>query len=567
MTKQPNYKGKKIDALYLRVSRTDGQDESESVSNQRKLLSEVAKKMKLLNPKFYTDDGISGRNNDRKEYCRMIADIEQGKVATVLVKDLSRLGRDNAETLKCVEEVFPQYGVRLISLGDHIDTAEKEDEFIGLYAWINERYARDISKKRRMTNTVKDNEKKPLGLPPYGYMENPNGTPPYWIIDEEAAIIVRRIFKEYLNGKGTGQIAADLEAEGVLTPINYWRSKGIKRGGKSSGSPSKWNSSTVVKMLGLRALCGDIENFKTKSINFKLKKRFATPEEERSIHEDVNPPIIDKATFEKVQQKRGKIRKRPDNKGHRSIFAGLLECADCGRNMGYHFNQANPDIQYFNCQNFNRRNRTCDSSHYIRVDFLEKVVISAIKQLTRFATLHEEEFEQIVRGLSDTQSELALKRKQKDLSTMQTRDKELDTLFERMYEDNVSGKINDERFHKMTANYEQEQAELSVKITKLEKELQEQENKAITADSFIQTVRKYKKPRKLTAIMLNELVEKIVVYQSEKIDGEHIQQIDIYFYNIGIFQIPTQFGMPALELQFNTRQGVNQYIITPSKAV
>ena len=330
-----------------------------------------------------------------------------------------------------------------MAVSDNIDTAEGENELAPIRNLFNEWYARDISKKRRISNKIKGNAGEPMGQPPYGYIKDPND-PKHWIVDDEAAQVVRRVYSMTLEGFGTEQIAAQLEKDDVLTPRAYWLTKGIKRPGKGKQQPpTKWNSSTITKILSLQEYCGDILNFKTYSKSFKNKTRLENPQENWAVFKNVHEPIIDREVYEQVQQKRGKIRKRRTNNGEHNMFSGLLVCADCGSNLHFHFNQGNPEIKYFNCSNYKGNRGTCTSTHYVRVDFLEEVVLGEIRRLTKFASLYEDEFVKAVIGHSQQAEQTDRKLKEKELQTLLARDEEVDGLFERIYEDNVSGKLSD----------------------------------------------------------------------------------------------------------------------------
>ena len=363
--------------------------------------------------------------------------------------------------------------------------------------------------------------------------------PKRWIVDEEAAQVVRRIYSMTLEGYGTEQIAASLEQDGILTPRAYWLKKGIKRPGKGKEQPpTKWNSSSVTKILSLQEYCGDILNFKTYSKSYKNKKRLENDRENWVVFKDVHEPIIERAVFEQVQQKRGKIRKRRTHEGERNMFSGLLVCADCGHNLHFHFNQGNPDIKYFNCSNYKGNRGSCTSTHYVRVDFLEQVVLGEIRRLTKFASQFEDEFVKAVIGHSQQAEATDRKLKEKELKALQARDEELDGLFERIYEDNVSGKLSDDRFARMSRRYEEEQKELAEKIKALRAEIDKQNSQSMTTDMFISLVRKYTRARKLTPRMLNELIEKIEVFNAEKIDGVWEQRLRIHYNCVGVIEIP-----------------------------
>ena len=558
MRQSNNKKSRDVTAfLYERLSRDDNlEGESYSIGNQKKLLTKVAKEKGYTNLIHFLDDGISGVTMDRPGFVDMIQQLEQGRAAAVFVKDLSRLGRNYIEVGRLTEEFFPEHDIRLVAVSDNIDTAEGENELAPIRNLFNEWYARDISKKRRISNKIKGNAGEPMGQPPYGYIKDPDN-PKRWIVDDEAAQVVRRIYSMTLEGYGTEQIATQLEKEEILTPRAYWLKKGIKRPGKGKQQPAtKWNSSTVTKILSLQEYCGDILNFKTYSKSYKNKKRLENDRENWVIFKDVHEPIIERSVFEQVQQKRGKIRKRRTNEGEHNMFSGLLVCADCGCNLHFHFNQGNPEIKYFNCSNYKGNRGSCTSTHYIRVDFLEQVVLGEIRRLTKFASLYEDEFLKAVIGHSQQAAETDRKLKEKELKALLSRDEELDGLFERIYEDNVSGKLSDDRFAKMSRRYEDEQKELAEKIKKLRSEIEKQSSQAMTTDMFISLVRKYTRARKLTPRMLNELVEKIEVYHAEKIDGVWEQRLRIHYNCVGEITIPKMLPLPIPDVTVNTRKGV-----------
>ena len=558
MKQSNNKKSRDVTAfLYERLSRDDNlEGESYSIGNQKKLLAKVAKEKGYTNLVHFLDDGISGVTMDRPGFVEMIRQLEQGKAAAVFVKDLSRLGRNYIEVGRLTEEFFPDHDIRLVAVSDNIDTAEGENELAPIRNLFNEWYARDISKKRRISNKIKGNAGEPMGQPPYGYIKDPNDSK-HWIVDDEAAQVVRRVYSMTLEGFGTEQIAAQLEKDDVLTPRAYWLTKGIKRPGKGKQQPpTKWNSSTITKILSLQEYCGDILNFKTYSKSYKNKKRIDNDRENWVVFQDVHEAIIERAVYEQVQQKRGKIRKRRTNNGEHNMFSGLLVCADCGSNLHFHFNQGNPEIKYFNCSNYKGNRGTCTSTHYVRVDFLEEVVLGEIRRLTKFASLYEDEFVKAVIGHSQQAEQTDRKLKEKELQTLLARDEELDGLFERIYEDNVSGKLSDDRFAKMSRRYEDEQKELAEKIKKLRSEIEKQSSRSMTTDMFIGLVRKYTRARKLTPRMLNELIEKIEVFNAEKIDGVWEQRLRIHYNCVGTIEIPTVLPLPIPEVSVNTRKGV-----------
>lgn len=558
MRKSNNKKTRDVTAfIYLRLSRDDNlEGESYSIGNQKKLLTKAAKDLGYTNIITFIDDGVSGVTMNRPGFNDMMQQLEENRAAALLVKDLSRLGRNYIEVGRLMEEFFPEHDIRLVAVSDNIDTDEGENEMAPIRNLFNEWYARDISKKRRISNKIKGNAGEPLGQPPYGYIKDPDN-PKHWIIDEEAAQIVRRVFNMILEGYGTEQIASIFEKEGILTPRAYWLKKGVKKPGKAKQQPAtKWNPSTIVNMIALQEYCGDVLNFKTYSKSYKNKKRIPNDKENWVIFKDIHEPIIERTVWEQVQEKRGKIRRRKTKDGDRNMFCGVLICADCGRNLNFHFNQGNHDIKYFNCSNYNSGRGTCSSTHYIRVDFLEQVVLGEIKRLTKYAVHYEDEFLQAVMGSTQKTAELERKITQKELANLQARDKELDGLFERIYEDNLSGKLSDERFTKMSQRYEEEQAGLSERIKVLRKELDQLKVEAVSTDMFLATVRKYTRAKKLTPRMVNELIDHIDVFQSEKINGEWVQKLTIHYNCIGALFIPDTDALPAPDVTVNTRRGV-----------
>ena len=559
MRQSKNKKREITAAIYVRLSRDDNlEGESYSIGNQKKLLTKIAKEKGYTNLLTFCDDGISGVTMERDGYKDMIKAILDNKVSAVFVKDLSRLGRNYIEVGKLTEEFLPEHYIRLVAVSDNIDTEEGENELAPIKNLFNEWYARDISKKRRISNKIKGNAGEPMGMPPYGYMKNPDGSKS-WVIDEEAAAVVRRIFSLTLDGMGTQQIADILASENVLIPTSYWGSKGIGRPGTKKAACCEWRSSTVVSILSKQEYCGDVINFKTYSKSYKNKKRMANDKENWVIFKDVHEPIIERSVWELIQERRNqKTRRRKNADGEKNMFSGLLVCADCGSSLWYHFNQGNPEIQYFNCSGYNRgKRKICTSTHYIRVDFLERVVLGEIRRLTKLATQYESEFANIVMGHSIQAAQQERRQKQKELNTLAARDKELDNLFEHIYEDNVSGKISDDRFAKLSVKYETEQKEVAARMKELQEELDSDKSKAVTSDMFLSSVRKYTRTRKLTPRMLNELIEKIEVHQAENIDGKTVQRLTIHYNCIGTIEIPNFEKIPENKVSVHTRQGVD----------
>ena len=545
-------------ALYCRLSRDDNMDsESNSIQNQRKILQKAAKDKGYTDTVFFVDDGITGTTMKRPGFQKMLTAIEAGYISAVFVKDLSRLGRNYIEVGKLTEEFFPLHDIRLVAVSDGVDSDEGEDDFTPFKNIMNEYYAKDISKKRRIVNKMKGNAGVPLSPPPYGYIKNPDDSR-FWVVEPEAAEVVRRIYHMALEGYGLAETAAQLAADGVVNPTYYWRSRGTSRGGsKSTVEPTKWGHTTVKKILTLQEYCGDVINFKSYSKSYKMKKRIENPEENRAIFLNVHEAIIDRQTWEKVQAlQKGTRRKKPTVTQEPSVFSGLLKCPECGGNLNFHFNQNNHDIKFFSCQNHNSGYRKCSKTHYIRLDFLEQVVLYEVKRLACFASEYENDFIKAMIGRSAKVAENTALRKQRELDALTARDRELDMLFERLYEDNVAGKIDDARFAKMSKRYEQEQGENAKKIKALRLELKKDESKRMDIDDFLETVRRYTDAATITKRMVAELIDHIEVYHAEKQDGITNQRVDIHYNCIGAFDVPDRRKIPEADIIMETRKGV-----------
>lgn len=545
-------------ALYCRLSRDDNMDnESNSISNQKKILQKAAKDKGYTDTIFFVDDGITGTTMKRPGFQKMIAAIEAGYISAVFVKDLSRLGRNYIEVGKLTEEFFPLHDVRLVAVSDGVDSDEGEDDFTPFKNIMNEYYAKDISKKRRIVNKMKGNAGIPLSPPPYGYIKNPDD-PRFWVVDPVAADVVRRIYRMALEGYGLAETAAALGADGIVNPTYYWRSKGTSRGGsKSTLEPTKWGHTTIKKILTTQEYCGDVINFKSYSKSYKMKRRIENPEENRAIFLNVHEAIIDRPTWEKVQAlKAGTRRKRPTVTQEPSAFSGVMKCPECGGNLNFHFNQNNHDIKFFSCQNHNSGLRKCSSTHYIRLDFLEQVVLYEVHRLACFANEYENDFIKAMVGRSAKVAENERVRKKRELDGLLARDRELDTLFERLYEDNVSGKIDDARFAKMAKRYEQEQGENAGRIKALRLEVKKLEEKRMDVDDFLETVRHYTNADKITKRMVAELIDHIEVYPAVKEDGVTNQRVTIHYNCIGAFEVPDRRKIPERDILLETRKGV-----------
>jgi len=558
----------KIAALYCRFSRDDEQhSESNSIGNQKKLLQKIANDYGYKKTEFFVDDGISGTTFKRPDFQRMERAIEQGIVGAVFVKDLSRLGRDYLKCGHYTEHFFPEHDIRFVAVNDNVDTCDGEDEFMPFRNIINEWYARDISKKVRTAHRVRGSAGEPLTTkPPYGYDKAPENIK-RWIIDEEAAEVVRRIFQMYLGGHGVEQIAAQLEREKILTPTAHAKKHGQKVTARVSvNGEYAWAFTVVSKILLTQEYCGDVINFKTYTKSYKNKRRLENAPENRMVFEDVHPPIIERDIFQRVQERYGKTRNRPTKKSKKNKFSGLLICSTCGANLNFHFNQKNHDLTYFNCAVYNKRGKErgqCDATHYIRTDFLEQVVFGDIKRVTAFAKHYEDEFLQSLTASAGDEVEQRIGEIGRQIESLKERNGELDSLFERLYEDNVSGKLTDDRFAKLSAKYDVEQSENEKTVAALSRDLLLLKNKSGTAKDFLATVKQYTRMKKLTPEILREFVDKIVVYHRERVsvaDKDNLateeQKIEIFYNCVGLIEVPERKNIPQIEIHVPTRKGV-----------
>ena len=554
-----------ITALYNRLSRDDGTDsESNSIANQKKLLSQKAKEFGLTNTRYYVDDGYTGTNFNRPAFQQMIEDIEMGYVTTVMVKDLSRLGRDYVSVGSYTDSYFPNHNVRFIAVNDGIDSDEGESEIAPFKNILNEMYARDISKKIRSSHRLRGNAGEPLSPPPFGYTKSPENKKK-WIIDPEAAAIVKRIYKMCLEGNGYETIARILQEEKILNPQAYWQSKGIGRGGKKTQpNPYKWCKTTVEKILAQQEYCGDIINFKTYSKSFKNKTRLDNPPENWVIFKDVHEPIIERATFEQVQRITANTKRRapkPEN-AQKSIFSDLLFCGDCHSKLRHHTNTINKDIHFFVCANNSVDYRgTCKSRHYVRADSIEQVVMLELRRMADFLRKDEGAFADLL--AQKTNKELLKEQKQAeaDLQKAIVRNDTVSKLYEKLYEDNASGKVSDEWFMQLSHKYESERLELKAKITELRRKLSDMGSRQQERENFIHAIRRFMEMDKLTAPLLRELIDHIDVFETEGVGKSRTQRIVIYYRFVGYIELPDSYFRSNYKA--DTRKGVAvEYIPT-----
>lgn len=531
-----------ITALYCRLSRDDGMDgDSNSVANQKRLLSQKAKELGFANTKYYVDDGYTGTNFNRPGFQAMLGDIDMGYITAVMVKDLSRLGRDYVSVGNYTDSYFPERNVRFIAVNDSIDSDEGESEIAPFKNILNEMYARDISKKVRSSHRLRGNMGEPLSQPPYGYMKSPENKKK-WIIDPEAADIVKSIFKMCLDGKGNETIARILQEQKVLIPMAYWQSKGLPRGGKKTQpNPYKWCKTTVQKILSQQKYCGDVINFKTYSKSFKNKTRLENPQENWAIFKNVHEAIIDREAFEQVQKLIAKTKRRapkPSN-AQKSIFCDLLYCGDCHKKLRHHTNTINKDIHYFVCSNNKVDYRgSCPGRHYIRADAVEQVVMLELRRMAEFLHDDEQAFADILAQKSGAELMKEQKRNAGELQKAIVRNDTVSRLYEKLYEDNATGKVSDEWFMQLSHKYEVERMELKAKISELRSKLMQSDEQQKECENFTTAVRKFMQMEHLTAPLLRELIDHIDVFETQGVGKNRTQRIVIYYRFIGYIELP-----------------------------
>ena len=526
-----------ITALYPRLSHEDElQGESNSISNQKRILETYAKQNGFTNLRWYTDDGFSGANFQRPGFQAMLADIEAGKVGTVIVKDMSRLGRNYLQVGFYTEMLFPQKGVRFIAVNDNVDSASEgmDNDFTPLRNLFNEWYAKDTSKKIRAVMKSKGEAGEHLCTnPPYGYMKDPDNKK-RWIVDEEAAEVVKRIFALCLEGYGPSQIARILKEEQVITPTIHFQQTGRTARNAPPDNPYNWTGDTIADILERPEYQGHTVNFKTYKQSYKSKKTCYNPEEKWLVFENTHEAIIDADTWARVQELR-KNKRRPTRTGKTNMFSGIARCADCGEKLYYCTSknfQARQD--HFVCSTSRLKGKEVCSTHFIRAVVLEQGVLAHLRLVISCVANHEEQFRKAMgaKQKAEAKKELAAKRRQ--ATQAERRIEELDRLFKRIYEDNANGKLSDSRFQMLSDDYEQEQEELREKLLRLNEEIIQQEEQAENIDRFIGKVQKYLDLDELTPTVLNDMVKAVYIHAPDKSKGYREQQIDISYDLVGI---------------------------------
>lgn len=529
MTKQPD----KITALYCRLSRDDEQDGlSGSIKNQQAILEKYAQENGFKNTRVFIDDGWSGTNFARPAFTEIMELAEKGRIGTLIVKDHSRLGRNRLIVGQLLEEGFDSLGVRYIAIMDNIDTAKGISDLVPMQDLFNEWHAKNTSQKVRNVFKSKGMSGAPLTTnPPYGYLKDPeskNG----WIVDEEAAKIVRQIFAWCVDGLGPTQIAKHLKAAKVPTPTEHWSNIG-RNCSNLPAVPYNWCSDTVANILSKQEYCGDTVNFRSTTKSFKNKKKIERPPEEWQIFKNTHPAIIDREVFALVQELR-KHRRRPTKSGIVSPFSGLLYCADCGEKLYYSVtNNYKREQAYFFCSSYRKNSEVC-SAHYIREKVVEQIILESMQRILLNVQAFEKEFarKQMDCYTEDKKKQLAAKHR--ELSRAKKRIAEIDTLIQKIYEDNASGKLSDERYATMSLSYEEEQKTLKAAVPELQSFLETETDKTESLQRFIQKVKQITELKVLTPELIHEFVYKIVVYAPRYLDGKRVQLLDIYYSGVGI---------------------------------
>ena len=530
-----------ITALYPRLSHEDElAGESNSISNQKRILETYARQNGFSNLKWYTDDGYSGANFQRPGFQAMLADIEAGKVGTVIVKDMSRLGRNYLQVGMYTEMIFPQKNVRFIAINDGVDSAQGENDFAPLRNIFNEWLVRDTSKKIKAVKRSKGMSGKPItSKPVYGYLMDEEEN---FIIDEEAAPVVRQIYSLCLAGNGPTKIARMLTEQQIPTPgtLEYRRTGSTRR--YHPGYECKWETNTVVHLLENREYTGCLVNFKTEKVSYKLKHSVENPPEKQAVFENHHEPIIDRETWERVQELR-KQRKRPNRYDEVGLFSGILFCADCGSVMYQQRYQTDKRKQdCYICGSYKKRTADC-TAHFIRTELLTAGVTENLRKITSYAAKHEARFMKLLVEQNEDGGRRRNAARKKELETAQKRISELSAIFKRLYEDSVTGRISDERFSELSADYEAEQKELKERAAGLQAELSKSQEAAENAEKFMKVVRRHTSFEELTPTLLREFVEKIVIHESVALDGKRRgklrrQEIEIYYSFVGKVELP-----------------------------
>lgn len=544
MNRQPNIAAldTRFTALYCRLSRDDElQGDSNSIKNQKLILQKYADDNGFRNTRFFVDDGYSGTTFDRPDFQRMIAEMDAGRIGTVIVKDMSRLGRDYLKVGFYTEVAFPEADVRFIAINNGVDSANQQESdltpFINIF---NEFYAKDTSKKIRAVFKAKGQSGKPLCTnPPYGYKKDPDDKT-RWIVDDEAAAVVKEIFHLCMSGYGPTQIAKELRKRRIETPAEYGKRVGVNVPAakqRENDDPCRWTTSTVVHILERKEYTGCTVNFKTYKKSYKSKKQVKNDPSEWAIFEGMHEAIIETEVYDTVQKIRdGRRRQTP--MGEMPVLSGMVYCADCGHKLYQVRGRCLPQSEYMVCATYRKKGKSVCPSHQIRNSVIEQLLLEDLQRVAAYARNHEDEFLRLVTRNSEKALDRELRDCRKEYEQAKARIAKLDTLIQRIYEDNVEGKISDDRFAKLSGNYETEQAQLQSRVEELQRFLADAKEMSLNADHFLALVRKYTDIRELDAEIIREFVERINVFQAEKVDGHRQQRIQIIYNCIGAVVLP-----------------------------
>ncbi len=526
-----------ITALYCRLSQEDALDgDSNSIINQKAILSKYANDNNYPSPQFYIDDGWSGTNFERPSFKEMIKDIEDGKVKTVIVKDMSRLGRDYLKVGYFSEIFFPDNDVRLIAINDGVDSFKGDNDFTPFRNLFNDFYAKDTSKKIRVVFKSKGMSGEHLGQPIFGYMKNPDNKKE-WIIDEPAAKVVRKIYDLCIDGKGPTQIAKILRKEKILTTKSYYTQA---KGKSLPDNPYHWNENSVIHILERMEYTGCTVNFKTYTKSYKLKKKLENPKENWAIFYGTQEPIISKEQWERVQELR-QSKRRNTKTNKQGLFSGLIFCADCGSKLHFATCKRFDSTQdHYRCSQYKGNTGSC-TVHFIREETLKKIVLSQIFEVTAMMYDNADKFFNLVAKQQLDEQSKEIQNKKKQIAKFQKRIAELDKIFKRIYEDDITGAISHERFLKLSAEYENEQTELQKQINVFEEETNNFDRQQIDFRQFHEIVKKYVGIKELTPTIVNEFIMKIIVHAPDKSSGHRVQKIQIIFNFIGEFTPQKEF--------------------------
>ena len=526
-------------ALYCRLSCDDDlQGDSNSIRNQKMLLKQYADEHKLRNVRFYVDDGYSGSNFDRPDFQRMIRDIDEGKVSTVIVKDMSRFGRDHILVGYYTKYYFAEADVRFIAVYDQVDSETNPDDDITPFKNIlNEMYAKDCSKKIKAVMKAKGNAGKHLAThPPLGYKKDPNDKEK-WVIDERGAETVREIFSLCMNGYGPTQIARILTERKIDTPVVYFHKHGLPTPAKLREDSEIWDQKSVARILENVEYTGCTVNFKTYKKSYKSKKRIKLPQEDWLIFENTQEVIIDRQTFDSVQKIR-QCKRRPSRMGEMSSLSGMVYCADCGKRMYLCRCTTMKQAEYFNCSTYRKKKKNLCTSHQITVKAVETLLLDDLKRTLRFAQSQKEEFLRMLEENSEVKTKQEIKENLRELSAAEERIKALDKIIQSLYEDKVAGILSEERYLKLSDTYETEQADLTEKAQTLKAEIEKDKKEKDEILDFLCLVEKYSSIEELTPEIIRSFVDRIIVHEKRKENGHYRQEIEIVYNFIGAVEFP-----------------------------